>query len=144
MDIGSLTSGYIESATNSARQATSKASAAAKKDYSNSTDEELLDACKQFEAYFIEQVLKEVQKTIPESSLTDGPTSSLVGYFKDETIQEIAGNIQDQQQLGLAQQMYEQLKRNYSNVIPTAKNDEAAEETEEAVAESLEETEEII
>lgn len=143
MDIGSLTSGYIQRAVDSAGQANSKVNAAAKKDYSNSSDEELLDACKKFEAYFIEQVLKEVQKTIPESPFSDGPTSSLVGYFKDETIQEIASNIQDQQQLGLAQQMYEQLKRNYSGVIPTAKSDEAAAE-EEVVAEELEDTEEIV
>lgn len=34
-------------------------------DFSSASDEELMSVCKQFEAYFIEQVLKEVQKTLP-------------------------------------------------------------------------------
>ena len=44
-------------------------------DYATATEDELLDACKQFEAYFLEQVFKEMQKTVDcvkdESSGTD-------------------------------------------------------------------------
>ena len=32
------------------------------KDYSQSSDEELLAACKEFESYFLEQIFKEMQK----------------------------------------------------------------------------------
>ncbi len=83
-------------------------------DYSTSTEDELLDACKQFEAYFLEQVFKEMQKTVDcfkdESSDAD---NNLVSYFKDETIQQLAETSTETQGLGLAQTLYEQMKRNY-------------------------------
>ena len=83
-------------------------------DYATATEDELLDACKQFEAYFLEQVFKEMQKTVDcvkdESSGTD---NNLVSYFKDETIQKLAETSTETQGLGLAQTLYEQMKRNY-------------------------------
>ncbi len=83
-------------------------------DYSTATEDELLDACKQFEAYFLEQVFKEMQKTVDcfkdESSSAD---NNLVSYFKDETIQQLAETSTETQGLGLAQTLYEQMKRNY-------------------------------
>ena len=91
---------------------------AAGKDYSGSTDEELMDVCKKFESYFIEQVLKEVKKTVPDSTLGDSANSNLVDFFMDETLKKVSENIQEKSGLGLAQQMYEQMKRNYS--IPEA------------------------
>lgn len=83
-------------------------------DLSTASDEELMDVCKDFEAYFVEQVLKEVEKTIPKQEDEDSSMSQLTDYFKDEMIQELATEVCDQQSLGLAQQMYEQMKRNYS------------------------------
>lgn len=83
-------------------------------DYSTATEEELLDACKQFEAYFLEQVFKEMEKTVDcfkEDS--SGANDSLVSYFKDETIQQLAETSTESQGLGLAQMLYEQMKRNY-------------------------------
>lgn len=83
-------------------------------DLSSASDEELMDVCKEFEAYFVEQVMKEVEKTIPDDEDEDASMSQLTDYFKDEVIQSLAEDICDQQGLGLAQQMYEQMKRNYS------------------------------
>ena len=86
-------------------------------DYSTATEDELLDACKQFEAYFLEQVFKEMQKTVDcfkdDSSGTSGTDNSLVSYFRDETIQQLAETSTETQGLGLAQTLYEQMKRNY-------------------------------
>lgn len=82
-------------------------------DYSKASDDELMDACKQFESYFLEQVFKEMQKTIPKNSESDTSTSNLVDYFKDSTIQELASESTDRNSLGLAQMLYEQMKRNY-------------------------------
>ena len=83
-------------------------------DYSTATEDELLDACKQFEAYFLEQVYKEMEKTVDcfkdDSSDTD---NNLVSYFKDEAIQQLAETSTETQGLGLAQTLYEQMKRNY-------------------------------
>ena len=78
------------------------------------SEEELMSVCKEFEAYFVEQVLKEVEKTIPREEEEDASMSQLKDYFKEEMIQKLSGQICEQQELGLAQQMYEQMKRNYN------------------------------
>lgn len=84
-------------------------------DLSNATDDELMSVCKEFEAYFIEQVMKEMEKTIPDSEDDSTSMSGMTDYFKDYTMQNLAQTIGDQQDLGLAQSLYEQMKRNYSS-----------------------------
>ncbi|MBD5527069.1 MAG: hypothetical protein HDR02_01475 [Lachnospiraceae bacterium] len=82
--------------------------------YGNASDEELMDACKQFEAYFLEQMFKAMQKTIPNYS-TEGMTgssNSLMDYYKEQMIQQVAADSTEQSSLGLAQMLYEQMKRN--------------------------------
>ena len=75
-----------------------------------------LKVCKQFEAYFLEQVFKEMQKTVDcmKEDNTSKPTGNLVNYFKDTAIQDLAATSTEVQGLGLAQIMYEQMKRNYN------------------------------
>lgn len=86
-----------------------------KTDYSRSTDDELLAACKEFEAYFLEMVFKEMQKSVNLfSNDKDKSNSQLVEYYKDMTIQKIASDATEVQGLGLAQQLFEQMKRNYN------------------------------
>ena len=58
--------------------------------------------------------MKEVEKTIPRDEEEDASMSQLRDYFKEEMIQTLAKDVCDQQNLGLAQQLYEQMKRNYS------------------------------
>ena len=81
---------------------------------SNAYEEELMSVCKEFEAYFVEQVMKEVEKTIPKDEEEDASMAQLTDYFKEEMIQNLSKQICEQQELGLAQQMYEQMKRNYN------------------------------
>lgn len=85
-----------------------------KGDLSTADDEKLMSVCKEFEAYFVEMVMKEVEKTIPKNEDEDSGMSQMKDYFKDEMIQMLAEDVCEQQDLGLAQQMYEQMKRNYS------------------------------
>lgn len=108
MDINALNTAYLDSSISSAN--TNSLENAANKDMSKTSDDELLDVCKQFESYFIEQVMKEMIKTVP----TSDKSNQLVDYFKDMTVQELSSQVQEQSQLGLAQTMYEQLKRNYN------------------------------
>ena len=58
----------------------------------NASEEELMSVCKEFEAYFVEQVLKEVEKTIPKEEEEDASMSQLRDYFKEEMIQNLSGN----------------------------------------------------
>ena len=83
-------------------------------DLSEADDKELMEVCKEFEAYFVEQVMKEVEKTIPKSEDEDASMSQLTEFYKEEMIQTLAQDVCKQQNLGLAQQMYEQMKRNYT------------------------------
>lgn len=112
MDIGNLTSTYNDIYASASRASASKLEGQLKSDYSKATDDELMDACKQFEAYFLEQVFKGMEKTIPKNEDSESSTSML-DYFKDEMLQDVAAESTEQNSLGLAQMLYEQMKRNY-------------------------------
>ena len=113
MDISSISSMYNDIYSSASTQSTSKLEGQLDKDYTEATDDELMDVCKQFEAYFVEQVMKEVEKTIPKTE-EDSTMSMYTDFFKEQVMQTMAEEICDKQSLGLAQQMYEQMKRNYS------------------------------
>lgn len=113
MDIGNLTSSYADLYKTQADTSTTKLENQLKTDYSNATEEELMDACKQFEAYFVEQVFKEMMKTIPESESSSSANTTLLDYYKDSMVQEIASTATETEGFGLAQTLYEQMKRNY-------------------------------
>ena len=113
IDISGLSSIYSSYMTEtSANAQADKLKSVASKAGNDSTDEELMDACKQFEAYFLEQVFKEMLKTVPTADSGDQPTSNLVDFFKENTVQEIAKQSTESNSLGLAQMLYEQMKRN--------------------------------
>lgn len=98
-------------------------------DYSAATEDELMDACRQFEAYFIEQVYKSMMKTIPSSEGTSNYTSTMMDYYKDMMVQSLAEETTSQNSLGLAQMLYEQMKRNYGfSDIPVSAEAQAASE----------------
>ena len=82
---------------------------------SKSSDDELWAACKSFEAYFLEQIFKEMQKSVdaikPETS--DNSTSRRVDFFKEQTLQDICETSAETQSNGFAQMLYENLKRTY-------------------------------
>lgn len=118
MDISSLYgSSALDSTayTNAANQTASKLQDKLNSsDYSKATDDELMDACKQFESYFFGADVQRMMKTIPESEDTSSSNSQLMDYYKDEMVQQIASDSTEQNSLGLAQMLYEQMKRNYN------------------------------
>lgn len=75
----------------------------------NSTDEELMGACREFEAYFIEQLMKQMQKTVIKSELTE--ESETESYFKEMLYQEYAAGAAEGEGIGIAKMLYEQMKR---------------------------------
>ncbi len=81
-------------------------------DYSSATDEELMEVCKEFEAYFLEQVFKGMENMIPKSE-EDSSTSRLTDYFKESAIQQLASDTTQTQSIGLAKTLYESMKRQY-------------------------------
>ena len=107
------------------------------KDYAHAEDDELKEAVKSFESYFVEQVIKEVEKTIH----TDDDNSyagQMTNYFKDSVIETISDKIIDQSGGAYTQKLYEQMKRNYGITdIPEA--DTATGASEKVAAASAEE-----
>ena len=112
MDISGMNNAYNEYLTSSSAQAASRLEGHLKNDYSNAKDEELMDVCKEFESYFLEKVFQEMQKTVSFNG-DDSTGNSMVDFFKDQTIQQIASDSTEQNSLGLAQMLYEQMRRNY-------------------------------
>lgn len=117
MDIGGLTSTYLNYAdtlTGTNGKSASSISSLQDKDLSGATDDELMEVCQEFEAYFMEMIMKEMTKS---TSLfgedSSGSNSALVSYFKDSAIADLAKEATKQNSLGLAQTLYEQMRRNY-------------------------------
>lgn len=82
-------------------------------DFQGASDEELMDVCKEFEAYFLEQIFKEMKKTVPKTDYSSNATASMMDYMEESLLQEYAAQSTETNSLGLAQMLYEQMKRNY-------------------------------
>ena len=118
MDISSLNTDYQSYLSNSSSE-TEKMDQVKNTDYKNATDEELMDACKQFEEYFVEMALKEVFKTVDLFGMgesTSNAMSTSKDFMKDSIVQTFAEKITEESGLGLAQQLYESMKRNTIDV----------------------------
>lgn len=74
-------------------------------DADTASDEELMEACKSFESYFVEQVIKEMKKTV-KSEEEEG---DYMQYFGDTLYQEYAKAVTESGQLGIAQMMYDSM-----------------------------------
>lgn len=94
----------------------------------DATDEEMMDACKQFEQYFVEQMFKEMKKTVPEDSLLGN--NEYYNMFEDNMIEGIAEKITESEQLGFAQRLYESMSAQ-RGTIPPAHLEQNQVETEE-------------
>lgn len=93
------------------------------------TDEEMMEVCKEFESYLVEQVMKRMKDAMTDSEEEE---NEYLSYFGDMMYQEYAKTIAQNGELGLAQQLYESMKRN--TVVPIK---EASTETETSEAEQV-------
>lgn len=104
--LGSLyTSNYWQSANQTKELENSLST-----DMTEKTEDELMEVCKDFEAYFVEQMFKAMEKMVPENEESDNAYTDMFG---DMLVQEYAESATESQSFGIAQTMYEQMKRNY-------------------------------
>lgn len=76
------------------------------------TDEEMLDACKQFEAYLIQQMFKSMQESAKVFSDDEDEGNDYVNMFQDNYLASIAEQmVNSGQGLGIAEQLYESTMR---------------------------------
>ena len=119
LDFSDITSMYSDVYASAANQTANKL----KDQLGNidaATDAELLNACQQFEAYFIEQIYKGMMKTVPQSENTSNYTSMVTDFYKDQMMQSLAEQTTKQNGgVGLAQMLFEQMKRNYGIGVVT-------------------------
>ena len=105
------------------------------------TDEEMMEVFKEFEAYLVEKVFDQMKDALTDSEEEE---SDYLSYFGDMMYQEYAKQIAENSELGLAQQLYESMKRN--TVSPVQERLQATDETVNAAAalasEGQEDTEE--
>ncbi len=106
-DISSLYDSYSQSAGNVSADATTSALASLNQ---SSTDEELMEACKSFEAYFVQKMIEESKKTLDN----EDEQGEYMQYFGDMLNETYAKAIADSGQLGLAQQLYDSVKTTYN------------------------------
>ena len=118
MDINGLNTDYTNYLSQSSA-ASAKMNQIKNTDYADATDEELMNACKQFEEYFVEMTLKEVFKTVDLFGMSESTSSAMStskDLMKDSMVQSFAEKITEEANLGLAQQLYESMKRNTIDV----------------------------
>ena len=95
----------------------------------SATDEELMEVCKEFEAYLVEQVFDRMKDAMTDSEEEE---SDYLNYFGDMMYQEYANTVAQNGELGLAQQLYESMKRN--TVSPIQQSLQPTDEAVGAVA----------
>lgn len=93
---------------------------------SSSTEEELLEVLKDFESYFIEQIIKQMKETFTDEDEETSMAGQYTDTFMDYAIEEVADIMLDEIGGGMTQQLFEQMKRNYN--IPTVQEVEKAAE----------------
>ena len=92
--------------TKASSNSTNKLEDTLSSDLSKATEKELMEVCKDFEAYFTEQMFKAMQSV-------SSSTRQLQDYYKEQMIQNMSEQSTEGGGLGLAQMLYEQMKRNY-------------------------------
>ena len=122
MDVSGITSMLNQTGTTHAATNASKAKAEGLTNSVNglsseSTDEELMEVLKDFESYFVEQMIKKMKDTFTDEDEESSVASQYTDTFMDYAIEEVADQLLDEIGGSMTQQLFEQMKRNYN--IPT-------------------------
>lgn len=109
-DTSSLYSAYgtsVKSAGSSSLQSSLK-------NISSSTDDEqMLEACKGFESYFVQQMIEQAKKALVGKD--EEEEGEYMQYFGDMLNEQYANAIVESGGIGLAQQLYESMKNTYQS-----------------------------
>ena len=92
----------------------------------NSTEAEMKQAIKDFESYFVEQILKNVRESLKSDD--ESSYGQMTDYFMGTVGEQLADQIVDQVGGRLTQTLYEQMCRNYA--IPQASGQTEADTAE--------------
>lgn len=105
----------IDNAKSKASEAASLESKLSKGNLKDASDEELMEVCKTFESYLLEKILEKTKKTLTDSE--EEENSPYMNMFGDRLYQEYADQITEHGELGLAQQLFEAMKRDFGTKV---------------------------
>lgn len=105
-DVSSIYDTYSQSLSNASSSSATNTLGLVGND---STDEELMEACKEFEEYFVEKIISQARKSV---AMSDDEEGEYMKYFGDLLNQSYAEAVSSGDGVGLAQQLYESMKRN--------------------------------
>jgi flagellar protein FlgJ len=109
LDTSSLYSAYGQSVSN----ATSASLESTLSNVSDSSsDDELMSVCKSFESYFVQKIIEEAKTSIAGED--EDEEGEYMQYFGDIMNEQYANLIVESGSTGLAQQLYDSMKDNYS------------------------------
>ena len=101
---------YLQGMQNASAAKTEKLSSSLNSiEKGTATDEELMQACKEFETYLVEQVIKNTKSAMLDDEDSQGEYMKMFG---DKLNQSYAEMITETADLGIAQMLYESMKRN--------------------------------
>ena len=101
---------YLQSMQNaSAAKAEKLSSSLSNIEKGTATDEELMAACKEFETYLVEQVIKNTKSAMLDDEDSQGEYMKMFG---DKLNQSYAEMLTEPADFGIAQMLYESMKRN--------------------------------
>ncbi len=128
MDVSGITSmlNQTTAANNAAASKTDSLKNSVNGLSSASTEEELKEVLRDFESYFLEQMIKKMKDTFTNKEEESSVASQYTDTFMDYAIEEVADQLLDEIGGNMTQQLFEQMKRNYN--IPTVEEVEKASE----------------
>ena len=97
---------------------TKKLTDSVKKAESTTDDEELMKACKSFEAYMVEQVMAKMEEISHIEGVDSKEDNEYLSMFKDSFIKDKAELLTENTDLGIAKMLYESMKRNTTTSVP--------------------------
>ena len=111
--------GLMENTTNG--MITSKLTDSVKRAENTTDDEELMKACKSFEAYMVEQVMAKMEEISHIEGVDSKKDNEYISMFKDSFIKDKAEMLTENTDLGIAKMLYESMKRNTAASVPAEK-----------------------
>lgn len=102
--------GLMENTTNG--MITGKLTDSVKRAENTTDDEELMKACKSFEAYMVEQVMAKMEEISHIEGVDSKKDNEYISMFKDSFIKDKAEMLTENTDLGIAKMLYESMKRN--------------------------------
>ena len=96
---------------------TKKLTDSVKKAESTTDDEELMKACKSFEAYMVEQVMAKMEEISHIDGADQDKDNEYMSMFKDSFIKDKAELLTENTDLGIAKMLYESMKRNTTSAV---------------------------